>query len=75
MSTTPTPTPLDPALESVVDQTLDLVSGRPEGGQADPRMSADVVGLSEAGEPVISVINLDTREHWHLIVRPIPWRD
>ena len=55
-------------VESAVEQTLQSVGT--EFG-APGRLSADVVGVS-GSDPVISVINLDTREHWQLVVRVLP---
>lgn len=55
--------------ESAVEQTLNSVGT--EFG-APGRLSADEVGVTDQGEPVLSVINLDTREHWQLIVRALP---
>jgi hypothetical protein len=57
--------------DSAVAQTLAQVSleSNPEAGH---RLSADVVAVDEQGRQIISVINLDSREHWRLIVEPLP---
>lgn len=57
--------------QSATDQTWKLVSleANPQAGH---RLSADVVATTKEGYDVVSVINLDTREHWQLIVVPLP---
>jgi len=57
--------------ESAVQQTLKQVSLElnPNAGH---RLSADLIGNDEQGRDILSVINLDTREHWQLIVVPCP---
>jgi hypothetical protein len=59
------------SVHSAVDQTLHQVSLElnPKAGH---RLSADLIHYDEQGRPVISVINLDTREHWHLVVQALP---
>lgn len=63
-----------PTQESAVAQTLARVSIEqdPTGGHPwTARLSADWIGNTDQGQAIISVINLDTREHWHLIVQPV----
>lgn len=66
--------------KSATDQTIRLVGT--ESGGADPNISADVVatvtlppsvltGDTPVECDVISVINIETREHWQLIVLPL----
>jgi hypothetical protein len=38
--------------------------------RATHRLSADIVAYTDADEPIISVIHLDDRRHWNLIVFP-----
>jgi hypothetical protein len=59
------------SVHSAVDQTLNLVSLE-QNPKAGHRLSADIIHYDEQGRPVISVINLDTREHWHLVVEALP---
>lgn len=56
-------------VDSAAGQTLKAVAM--EFG-APGRLSADIVASTDSGEPVISVINLDTNEHWHLVVKALP---
>lgn len=58
-------------LDSAIDQTLAQVSLE-QNPSANHRLSADLVAEDPNGDPIISVINLDTREHWHLVVRSLP---
>jgi hypothetical protein len=57
-------------VESAVEQTLRQVSLELD-PSADHRLSADWIGEDDQGRPVLSIINLDSREHWHLIVVPL----
>lgn len=57
--------------DSAVTQTLAQVSLE-ENPAAGHRLSADIVSFDVNGNPVISVINLDTREHWRLTVEALP---
>jgi len=44
---------------TMADRIYDLI------GQ-DDRLSAEEVGATDDGSPIFSVIDLDTREHYHL---------
>jgi hypothetical protein len=50
-----------PTPESAIDQTLQAL-------ESSKLLSADLVAYDKNGAPVISVINVKTREHWHLTV-------
>jgi hypothetical protein len=61
----------DTPMSSATTQTWQQVSleANPQAGH---RLSADVVGTDDQGRDVISVINIDSREHWQLIVQELP---
>jgi hypothetical protein len=73
MGTGTTPTPeRDPFESTAVEQTLLMVGSERPGHSAPENFSADAIGLDEQGRVIISVINIQTREHWHLTVAELP---
>lgn len=54
-------------LDQAADLTWQAVSLE-HAPQARHRLSADIVATTEDGEPIVSVIHLDDRRHWNLVV-------
>jgi hypothetical protein len=61
------PRTVKPTTKSALDQTLARVSIEQNPG-AGHQLSADCIAYTDDGYPIVSVINMETREHWWLVV-------